>query len=353
VSKKYKTWFFFIVIIAVLVAVSTQVKVTYSVTGKGKFMPENEFTLIRTVEGNLISSIKNNRYNTTSDFDVTEFQRGDVVGFKLNGDIVNKRFVTKGDTLGFISSNEEQRNLIQLKGELEVLRAQLEFHTTGQKPEDVLMAAEQRDLANQQLETRRKLMERTRKLISDGVISEQEFEIEENILKVTELEAKIAEANFLSVSTGEKPEQEKLVRAQIDALIWQIDQIESRLGYFTITAPFSGRVNFPRLAVVEGEILTISDTSKVVGIIPVLLSEIHHVNKGGEAWYSGHQGRVVAIEDEVNLIDFKQAFFVTAVWPYNTDMKSGSIQQIELKCDQISVFDLMIRRFKMSSTSAA
>lgn len=333
--------------------VSTQVRVTYSVTGKGKFMPENEYTLIRTVEGNLISSIKNNRHNTTSDFDVTEFQRGDVVGFKLNEEIVNNRYVTKGDTLGFISSNEEQRNLIQLKGELEVLRAQLEFHTTGQKPEDVLVAAEQRDLANQQLETQRKLMERTRNLIRDGVISDQEFEIEENVLKVRELEAKIAEANYLSVSTGEKPEQEKLVRAQIEALIWQIDQIESRLEYFTITAPFSGRVNFPRLTLVEGEILTISDTSKVVGIIPVLLSEIHHVNKGGEAWYSGYEGKVVAVEEEVNLIDFKQAFFVTAVWPFNPHMKSGSIQQIELKCDKISVFELMVRRFKMSSTSAA
>jgi hypothetical protein len=236
---------------------------------------------------------------------------------------------------------------------LEVLLAELEFHTTGQKPEDVLVAAEQRDLALQELETQHKLMDRTRKLIIDGAISDQEFEIEENFLKVKQLEAKIAQANYLSVSTGDKPEQEKLVRAQIEALNLQIGQIKSRLDYFTITVPFSGRLHFPRVAKVEGEILTISDTTETVGVIPVLLPDIDHVVKGGEAWFAGHEGQVVGIDDEIELIDFRQAFFVTVVWPYNADMKSGEVQRIELKCDRISVFDFLVRRFKMSSSSSA
>lgn len=352
-SKKYKTWIFFSLIVIILVAVSTQVKVTYSVKGKGMFMSKTEFTLIRTLEGNLVSTLKDNIYNTTFNYDVTEFQRGDVVEFRLNENIVGKRFISEGDTLGFISSNEEQRNLIQLKGQLEVLWAQLEFHTTGQKPEDVLVATEQRDLANQELETQHKLMARTRTLIKDGVISEQEFEIEENRLKVKELEAKIAEANYLSVTTGEKPEQEKLIRAQIEALSWQISQIESRLNYFTITAPFSGRIQFPRSSGSGSRILTISDTAQTVGVVPVLLSDYNFIIEGGEAWFLGHEGTIAVVDDVVKLVDNRQAFFVTAVWPYNPEMKIGSVMEIKLKCDEISVFDLILRRFNMSTTPMA
>lgn len=318
-------------------------------------MSQSEYKLIRTAEGNLVSTLKDNIYNTTYNYDVTEFQRGDVVAFKLNKDIAEKRYITEGDTLGVISSNEEQRNLIELKGQLEVLQAQLDFHTTGQKPEDVLLAAEQRDLAEQELETQHKLMDRTRELIKDGAISEQEFEIQENLLKVKELEAKIAQANYLSVTTGEKPEQEKLVRAQIEALSWQIEQIESRLNYFTITAPFTGRIQFPRPTLLETdtEILTITDTVKSVGVIPVLLSDYDYVKEGGEAWYSGNEGTVAIVEDEVVIVDFRQAFFVTVVWPYSREMKIGSVREIELRCDEISIFDLIVRRFTMSTSPMA
>ncbi len=351
-QKKYKTWLIFSIILIGLIAISTQVTVTYAVKGKGMFMAGSEYTLIRTLEGNLVSTLRDNVYNTTSNYDVTEFQRGDVVEFRLNPELTGRRYISRGDTLGYISSNEEQHNLIQLKGQLEVLWAQLEFHTTGQKPEDVLLALEQWDLAKQELETQKKLMARTRTLIKDGVISDQEFEIEENRLMVKELEEKIAKANYLSVTTGEKPEQEKLVRARIEALSRQISQIESRLNYFTITAPFSGRLQFPRSSGSE-KILTIMDTSKTVGVMPVLLSDFDYVQQGSEAWFSSHRGDVVAIDDVVKFVDNRQAFFVTAVWPYNSEIKLGSVMEVKLMCDEVSLFDLLIRRFRMSTTPMA
>lgn len=350
--KKYKTWLIFSIILIAIILVSTQVTVTYAVKGKGMFMSAAEFTLIRTLEGNLVSTRRDNIHNTTSNYDVTEFQRGDVVEFRLNTDLVKRRYVNKGDTLGFISSNEEQRNLIQLKGQLEVLRAQLEFHTTGQKPEDVLLALEQWDLAKQELETQRKLMARTETLIKDGVISDQEYEIEENRLMVKELEEKIAKANYLSVTTGEKPEQEKLILAQIEALSWQISQIENRLNYFTITAPFSGKLHFPRTPDSE-TIVTISDTVNTVGVIPVLLSDYEYVSRETEAWVSEQKGKVVTIDDDIQFVDNRQAFFVTAVWPYNAEIKSGAVMQVKLTCDEVSLFDLVIRRFRMSTTPMA
>ena len=58
-------------------------------------------------------------------YGVTEFQRGDVVQFLLNPKMSNQKYVLAGDTIGWIVSNEEQRNLIQLKGELNIMKAEM------------------------------------------------------------------------------------------------------------------------------------------------------------------------------------------------------------------------------------
>lgn len=304
-----------------------------------------EYSLIRSVDGNLVSSHIDHVHNAVNNFNVTEFQRGDVVAFRLNEGLIARRSVSKGDTLGFILSNEEQRNLIQLQGQLDVLNAELEFFTTGQKPEDVMLAKEAWQLATQELRTQEKLMNRTRTLISDGVISTQEFEIEENLLKVRQLEEKIAEANYLSVTTGEKPEQEKLIQARIDALRMQAAQIENRLSSFTITAPFSGKVNFPRNPAEEGTILTLTDTSIVVGVMPVRLEEYAYVSPGQQAAIEDLQGEVVAIEDAVHFVDNRQAFFVTIIWPYTEEIRIGSMIEVEIESDTISLMRLFLRRF--------
>jgi hypothetical protein len=320
-------------------------QVPYTVKGKGMVVAAAEFTLIRSLDGNLVSSYKDNVNNTTNAFDVTEFQRGDVVSFRLNQALIDKEYIVKNDTLGYIVSNEEQRNLIELKGQMEVLNAQLEFFTTGQKPEDVLIAKESWDLSKQDLITQDKLMARTLSLFEDGVIARQEFEIEENILKVKELETAIARANYLSVTTGEKPEQEKLIRAQIDALSLQIDQINSRISYFTITAPFSGKLSFPRHPYVEGTILSLADTSALVGVVPLLFNEYKYVQPGQRVICDNIDGRVNSIEDMVRMIDFKQAFYVTAIWPYTPDLQIGSFVEVRLEGDSISLLNLFLRRF--------
>ncbi len=308
-------------------------------------LPGTEYSLIRSVDGNLVSSHIDHVHNAVNDFNVTEFQRGDVVAFRLNDGLIERRSVSKGDTLGFILSNEEQRNLIQLQGQLDVLNAELEFFTTGQKPEDVMLAKEAWQLATQELRTQEKLMNRTRTLISDGVISTQEFEIEENQLKVKQLEEKIAEANYLSVTTGEKPEQEKLIRARIDALRMQTAQIENRLNFFTITAPFSGKINFPRNPAEKGTILTLTDTSIVVGVMPVRLEEYAYVSPGQQAAVDDRQGEVVSIEDVIHFVDNRQAFFVTIIWPFTEEIRIGSLMEVEIESDTISLMQLFLRRF--------
>lgn len=335
--------------LAVVVFISTQVSVPYAIKVQGKATSGLEYKLIRTLEGNLISTLKNNIKNTVYEYDVTEFQRGDVVAFRLNKDLVNRRYVSKGDTLGMIYSNEEQRNLIDLKGQYEILKAELEFFTTGQKPEDVQVARELWDLAKQELATQSKLVARSESLFNDGVISKQEWEIEENRYRVRELEEKIAEANYLSVTTGEKPEQEKLIRAQMEVITWQIEQIQGRLDFFTILSPFSGKLYFSNGAKDDGTLVSIVDTAQTVVVVPVLSSDFEYISLGQRVFINEAEGRLEYVDDHMLLIDQREAFLVTGVWPYDPNVHVGAILKVRIEGDSITAWHHLMRRFRIHS----
>lgn len=341
-----------ITIILLLIAVATFaasfITIPYTIKAKAVFIPAAEFNLTRTLEGNLISTYKDNVKSAVKNYGITEFQRGDVVEFVLADAISDKTFIDKGDTIGWVYSNEEQRKLILLKGQLEILNAELEFFTTGQKPEDVQKAKEQWDLAQQELETQRKLMARSTTLFKDSVISQQEFEIEENRLRVKEIALKIAKANYASITTGEKPEQEKLINAQILAIKDQINQVSQRINYFTITSPLSGIIQLERGPGTGEKIISVGDTSSWVGMIPVQYKERKYIKTGNSIDYFGMKGHVVNLDNKISLIDSRQAFYITAVWPYQDDIFPGTIGEVIIQCEKISLFEYFIRLFEFS-----
>lgn len=254
-------------------------KMDFSTKTKIIIYPTEEWELVRTIDGNLVSVHKNHVKNYVNNYSVTEFQRGDAVRFVLNQKIFEQDFISIGDTIGYIYSNEEQRRLIQLRGQLGVFYSELEFHTTGQKPEDVKFAERKLALAIQELETQKKLMERSYALIEDNVISKEQYDIDLNELQVKELSVELAQAHMESVDTGEKPEMEKLIRSKIEALSNELDQIQNRLDLLTVISPINGRISIDHgsmmmstLALNTQTIVKIVSDAKPIGIMPIRLS---------------------------------------------------------------------------------
>jgi hypothetical protein len=334
-----------VLIVSLLVA-SIYIKVPYTIASRALFMPASEFNLVRTADGNLISSFKDNVRGVVKSYGVTEFQRGDVVQFLLNPKISNQKYVKAGDTIGWIVSNEEQRNLIQLKGELNIMKAELEFFTTGQKPEDIQTAKEQLELSKEQLDIQKKLLKRSASLFKDSVIPQQEYEIELNKLKVKEIEVGIAEDRYLSITTGEKKEQERLVSARISNLESQIKQVSDRLAYFTFTTPMSGMILLQRENAIGENVIAIGDTSRWVGVIPVQLKERDFIKLTDTISYKELKGNIVGIDNSVKVIDRKQSFYVTGVWPFKDNIMPGTLAEVDINCPKVSIKDYFLRLFK-------
>ncbi len=335
-----------VALIVLLLVACLYIKVPYIIKSRALFMPASEFNLVRTADGNLISSFKDNVRGVVKSYGVTEFQRGDVVQFLLNPKISNQKYVNAGDTIGWIVSNEEQRNLIQLKGELNIMKAELEFFTTGQKPEDIQTAKEQWELAKEQLDIQKKLLKRSTTLFGDSVIPQQEYDIELNKLKVKEIEVGIAEARYLSITTGEKKEQGRLVSARISNLESQIKQVSERLAYFTFTTPMSGMILLQRENETGENVIAIGDTSHWVGVIPVQLKEREFIKLSDTITYKKLNGHIVGIDNSVRILDRKQAFYVTGLWPFEENILPGTMAEVAIKCPKVTIKDYFLRIFK-------
>jgi multidrug efflux pump subunit AcrA (membrane-fusion protein) len=335
-----------IAFIALLLVASFYIEVPYTIRSRALFMPASEYNLVRTADGNLISSFKDNIKGVVKSYGVTEFQRGDVVQFLLNPKMSNQKYVQAGDTIGWIVSNEEQRNLIQLKGELNILKAEMAFYTTGQKPEDIQTAKEQLELAKEQLDIQKKLLKRSVALFKDSVIPQQDYDIELNKLKVKEIEVGIAEARYLSITTGEKKEQERLVAARISNLESQIQQVSNRLAYFTFTTPLSGIILLQRENEIGENVIAIGDTSHWVGVIPVQLKERDFIKLTDTIAFKELKGNIVGIDNSVKIIDRKQSFYVTGVWPYKDNIMPGTLAEVDINCPKVSIKDYFLRLFK-------
>lgn len=353
IKKKISLLVLVIIIASFIIIVFAPIKINYNVVSKVSIKPALEWELSRTIDGNLITLFKNNLNNTVNSYSVTEFQRGDVVEFKLNHEILEKNYIQKGDTIGFVYSNEEQRKLIELMGNLKILEAEYLFYTTGQKPEDVDKAMKQLVLAEKELETQQKLMARSEILIQDTVISLQQYDIDLNELKIKEMAYEIAKANYESVTTGEKPEQAELIESKIYALNLQIEQIKERINYFTLVSPIDGILAKDRYQSqisdnLKSEVLVkIIDVTEKIGVAPVRLSDVSFFSKGNEAFLPKEKkhGNIIAIDNIAQNNWTESSVFLTFKIEDAVDISPGTFTDIKIYGAELELKDYLLNMF--------
>lgn len=312
-------------------------------------MPAKEWVLTRSSDGNFVTSFKDNIKGVNTSFNVTEFSRGDVVEVSLSSKFLEDNKVFKGDTIGFVDSNEEQRRLRELEDDLHVLKAELLFFSTGQKPEDRDITRERLRLAQADLETEKLLFDRNLTLFKDSVITKQEIEILENTLRVKEIEVLIRDAEFRSTITGEKPEQEKLIESKIHQIENQISKIQERLGNFLILAPFDGFLVQNSLETSDMMKIIVYEKSKMVSLIPIdifdkkYLSTENPVKIYLRSIDKDLDAEILKIDNVVQRIDQRQVFFVIATFHTDEIDHVGELSDVEIITKKISLFEYMER----------
>ncbi len=315
-------------------------------------MPVSEWTLSRAQNGNLISTVKDNRTGRLSAFSASVFQRGDQADFQLNPNIYHQLYLTKGDTVARMYSNQDQERLVQLQGELAVQQAELQLVNSGQKAADVEGVANQLALAKQELDAQRTLTKRAEALHQDSLTSLQNYELALNKLRVRELNVNMIGAEYKSVTTGGKPEQIRVIQTRIISLQQQIRHIEQSLKELTLVSPVSGAVLLKKAPANPAEevLVSVADNSSYVVILPVNYVERNYVQEQQkiEVAVTGTShtavGKIIGIDNTVQIVDGRQAFFVTAVIEdKNAPLVPGMVVRTTLSCESISLTEHIAR----------
>jgi len=287
--------------------------------------PSQEWVLIRTADGILINSLKDNINNLTREYNVSERQRGDQTSFLIFPQIYQST-LESGDTIGVLSSQIEQRNLIDLQGQLDIQKKLLSFYSAGEKPEDIAVAREEMNLALQEYETQKRVTERTKSLHERAYIPDEEYELSLNDYLVKKQTLLIAESRLQALTSGAKKEQIDLVKANIASLETQIKHIRELIKSFYIISPISGKLIRQQIIAPQADfdvIARVGDLSKIVVVAPVDVHNLKYLKIGQKVTLSSGNNRNIitgtisgydnSVNSTINLLSGRQKVFVTIV----------------------------------------
>ncbi len=327
------------------------IEVPYTIRSHGIVMPLEEWTLTKVGDGNLLSVHKNNLTNSINSFSINEFQRGDAAGFQIKKNINKHNFIRKGDTIGYVNSNELQRKLIALKGELNEQNYLLQVYATGQKPEEIKLARDKVALAKQELKTQQKIFDRIDMLHKDTLIAPKDYELALNALHVKQYNLDIARSHLQALTTGSKEEEISYIKSRINTLEAHIEQLQSRIDSYVIRSPISGQILRQKGGNSDDDhIIKIADMSQMLVVMPVNFYETQYIDYGQQvdlgfnALGSHLQGHIVSVDNTVQMLNRRQSIFITALIDNSTDkLLTNMMVESRIRCDKVSVKEYLKR----------
>jgi hypothetical protein len=321
----------------------------------GAIASMHKWVLTKGTDGQLTASTFNYKTGLSEGYRVTNFPTGSSVYFSLRSSLVPGQVVAIGDTIGSIYSIEMQDRRIVLNGQLTAAQRLLAVNATGQKSAIVDEAQQKLDYAKRRLGEHQKVLARSQKLFEANLISQGEYELVQSQTNVLQDNIRIAAAGLETARTGAKPEQLELARANIATLENEIAGIKSSEATNTLTAPISGTIA-PSSSV--DDLLTITDTSKYVALIPVKWTDYTRLASTSDprvtlmGFSRALHGRIVAVNKEIQILGGQRVFMATALLEGSPDdLMPGMLAKCRIECKPMTAIEYLRRLFGLVADS--
>jgi hypothetical protein len=317
-----------LVVVAIIIIFFLPIRATYKIKVPGKVLPGKEWLLMSEQNGRVITVLKNNIKGTVENYSVTEVERGDAMLFHLKSNWSQGKYVSVGDTIGIIYSNEIERRLDQLEGDLSVAEATLKFYKTGEK-EAVIAEAENRlNHAKEQAEEQKRIVERLEDLHNRKLVSTQEYEIGKSTSQIFDINVTIAQAQLENVTSGAKPEQIEMVTYQIASLKSQIDVLKKRVDHFILQSPIEGMV---LQSFANDTLVNVVQEDSFVVVMPIrwrnrtYLKEGQPIHVAFSPDISNIKGEIINIDSGVRYLNGEQVVFASALITENAEKLTSGL----------------------------
>lgn len=318
------------------------VEVPYTIDSVAKIFPVQQWILFRGNDGEIFVNTENFVSSVNNSYQLTSFERGESIILNLDAALNDGEIVSKGDTLGVIHSSSQQEYLIQLKGELKVLKASLKVAMSGEKKTEIQESEQRLAVAKMELEKQTKIVKRLKESLQKEIISFQEYQTAEDEWNILAKEVNVRQAELESSLSGEKVEEINRLVEQISAVKDEISFLQEQVNSQNIIiAPFNGRID---RSFTNDTLLVLSNFDSGIACIPVPLEDAVYINQGEKVSFSSTfteaslSGEVHMKQPVVQLVGGKQCITVLAtVNPLSNDFVTGLLTQVKIDCGSVSV----------------
>lgn len=336
------------IIVAVYVVFFYSGTVPFRIDVVGKILPWRDMTVSGGDDGIISVMVHDNLNGTRESRFLTELERGDVVMWRLHHAVVPGAAVDEGDTVCRIYSAEIERELVNLRGELDIQKAALRLVETGEKESVVEEARQFVSSAHEQLSEQENIVIRQKALWEAGFVPYQDYELAESQLELYRIEVEKAEAQLATVTTGVKREEREYIVAAIAGLEHDIDALAEKQRYLTITAPFSGKV-FDQYADSSATV-AIGDMSRLCVTLLVDLKHSRYVKKNQtveiriDGFNETMRGTIMSLGTVTRMVLDNQVTVAIAVLDApERELPAGAIANCRILAEPVTVREYLSR----------
>ena len=324
-----KTLIIWIAILSIIgITLLLPIKISYNLFVRGKILPANEWIIYKGSDGRLTSQLINYKTGINQSYDVTLFDRGDALQFEFNPSLASGTSIEKNDTIAVIYSNENERQIENLKGEIIAAKASLSLNLTGEKEAVIEQEIKNLDYAVKQADEQKKVLDRIKALYEKGLVSQEEYEIAKGTYDLYIINISISKARLKTVETGAKQEQIEFLKTQINSMQNELAILQKRFTGFTVTAPINGVVSRKTNS---DTLMVISDISEFVLLCPVKVKDKKYIQTSAKVDIHANgtkqdvKSLVYEIGNSVQLVNGIQIVTVTSSVDGNSDQLIPSL----------------------------
>lgn len=327
-------------VIILFAIVLLPVELQYKLKVQGKLLPAREWLLYKGTDGRLTSVLTDYFAGINKSYNVALFDRGDAMQFEFHPKLHSGAVVKQNDTIARIYSNEIERLIENLKGQIAGARASLTMNMTGEKEAIINQEKNNLTYALKQAEEQKKILDRVEALYKRGLASQEEYEIAKGTFDLYEINVLISKSRLESVETGAKQEMIGLIKSQISALEKELAVLLRRSENFVLISPMEGYVNRKTNS---DTLLIISDTSKYALLIPIKVPDKKFISTNQKVdiyingKYQNVNSNIIELDNNVSLLNGIQVLTALArIDNTNEDMIPGLLVDAYIHTDRLS-----------------
>ena len=342
-----KALLLWIIPIAVVVFLLLPIKLNHRVYAKGKILPTKQWVLYKGTDGRLTSQLMNYKTGISESYDVNLFDRGDAMQFSFNPELHSGSRIKIYDTIAVVYSNEIERQIENLKGQIISAKASLSLNLTGEKQSVIEQENKTLEYAIKQAEEQKKILDRIKVMYDKDLVSKEEYEIAKGSYDLNIINIGISKARLQIAETGAKQEQIGFIKSQIFSLENELVVLQKRFNGFTISSPVSGLVS---RKINSDTLMMIEDVSEFILICPIKVAEKKFISDSAsiEIYALGKKQnvdvKIIELDNTVNILNGIQVITVTSgIKGKSSDLISNLMVDCYILTGKLSPVEYLMR----------